>query len=158
MCEDMLRLTMLWLMLLLLCGQSIKGQRAAFPGGARSPCLLTLFLWAIKGSVYAPTAGEQPADLPSPLLSLNGCKLISSLLLIPASLSQDSYSLSLCHSLNPLSASSFLLPLCLLTASHCFLSLLFASQRVPPASHLSVAFVAAVGRPWGNAEDVATVG
>lgn len=67
-------------------------------------------------------------------------------------------SLSLCHSLNPLSASSFLLPLCLLTASHCFLSLLFASQRVPPASHLSVAFVAAVGRPWGNAEDVATVG
>lgn len=118
MCEDMLRLTMLWLMLLLLCGQSIKGQRAAFPGGARSPCLLTLFLWAIKGTVYAPTAGEQPADLPSPLLSLNGCKLISSLLLIPASLSQDSYSLSFSLSLPQPSVSILFSPS--LVSSYCF--------------------------------------
>lgn len=61
-------------------------------------------------------------------------------------------SLSLCHSLKPLSASAFLLPLCLL--SHCFLTLLFAFQRLSP-SNLSVAFVAPVGPPWGNAEDVA---
>lgn len=160
--EDMLRLRMLWIMLLLLCGQSIKGQRAAFPGGARSPCLLTLFLWAIKGSVYAPTTGEQPAVLPSPQLSLKGCKLILSLHLI----AQGSLhlfhrdpslylSLSLCITPSTLfkhPVFSFPCVFSLLSYSPlCF------STGFPP-SNLSVAFVAPIGPPQGNAEGVAWLG